>query len=366
MILHAIVASAAPLLLSAAQEPVEVRFDPSPGASLAITATETHDLLLESLVTRRGAGSPAQAEIELRLRSRLETVIADGFKEEAARRRRRYLGLEGRLELVDPRSLNEETGEWSGQIIELTSPFDGVSVAFEPIPGSPGRFGRHYDGRALREAFLPTLEAPFDWGRFLGTAPGRAARSVSQGDRWSLPPEVLQPLLAPSGFLLWRGNEGADEQILRAFQSGVAGNLYLGFDGRVEGTVEASVKTIGGDSPATRFVEFEFKFDVTMRSDRTEFIKENRLDAEAREQVETLSAQLAVQAKGGATLRWSVADQQPIGALVLCDEIVELAVQILPPEGGPVEQRIRMVGGLANRLEFREVQQAAPLRSEGR
>ncbi len=366
MILHVMVASAAPLLLARVQEPVELRFSPPSGAALAISATETHDLLLESLVTRRGAEAPAEAGIQLRLRSRLETVVADGFNEEAGRRRRRYLGLEGRLELVDPRSINEETGEWSGQIVELTSPFDGVSVAFQPLPGSVDGFGRHYDGRALREAFLPTLEAPFDWGRFLGSAAGREARSVSLGDRWSLPPEVLEPLLAPSGFLLWRGEEGADEQILRAFQSGVAGNLYLGFDGSVEGTVEASVKAIGGDSPESQFVEMEFKFDVTMRSDRTEFIKENRLEAEAQERVQTLSAQLAVQAKGGATLRWSVADQQPVGAMVLCDEVVELAVQILPPESEPVEQRIRMVGGLANRLEFREVQQQVPPRSEGR
>ncbi|MDB2575853.1 hypothetical protein N9Z54_01490 [Planctomycetota bacterium] len=366
MILHVMVASAAPFLLARTQEPIELRFEPPSGASLAISATESHDLLLESLVTRRGSEEPAQAEIELRLRSRLETVVADGFKEEAGRRRRRYLGLEGRLELVDPRSINEETGEWSGQVVELTSPFEGVSVAFQPLPGSDDRFGRHYDGRALREGFLSSLEAPFDWGRFLGSGTDREARSVSLGDRWSLPPEVLQPLLAPSGFLLWRGGEGADEQILRAFQGGVAGNLHIGFGGSVEGTVEATVKAIGGDSPESRFVEFEFKFDVTMRSDRTEFIKDNRIEAEARERVQTLAAQLAVQAKGGATLRWSVADQQPVGAMVVCDEIVELAVQILPPESEPVEQRIRMVGGLANRLEFREVQQQAPPRSEGR
>jgi len=321
---------------------------------------------MESLLTRRGAEAPASAQIELRLRSRLETVIAEGFREEAGRLRRRYMDLSGRLELIDPKSFVEETGEWSGQVIELSSPFQSVSVAFQPIPGQPDRFGRHYDGRALRESFLPTLEAPFDWGRFLALAPDESGKAVQIGDRWTLPVEVLQPLLAPSGFLSWRGEESADPQILRAFQSGVAGNAFIGFDGSAAGGVDVEVKVIGGDSPESRFVELELSFDVTLRSDRSDFVSENRVDVEALEQVQTLGAQLAVKFKGGARLRWSVAENRPLGATVLCDEIVELAVQILPPESEPVEQSIRMVGGVANRLEFRQVEVVAPQRSEGR
>lgn len=366
MILHAIILSATPMI--APQDPGsrELRFVPPSGVSLAIAGTETHDLLMESLLTRRGTEEAAAAPIELRLRSKLETVIADGFLEEAGRLRRRYMDISGRLELIDPKSYVEETGEWSGQVIELSSPFQGVSVAFQPVPDKPGRFGRHYDGRALKESFLPTLEAPFDWGRFLALAPDQTARSVQLGDRWSLPVEVLQPLLAPSGFLAWRGEEAADEQILRAFQSGVAGNTYIGFDGSVAGQVEAEVKAVGGDSPESSFVELELSFDVTLRSDRSDFVSENRVEVEAVEQVQTLGAQLAVNLKGGARLRWSVADNRPLGATVLCDEIVELAVQILPPESEVVEQSIRMVGGLANRLEFRQVEVVAPTRSEGR
>jgi len=366
MIAHAIIFSAAPLLAPQESGALELRFEPPAGASLAIAATETHDLLMESLLTRRGEQEPASAQIELRLRSKLETVIADGFREEAGRFRRRYMDLAGRLDLIDPASFVEATGEWSGQSIELSSPFESVSVAFQPVPGRPGLFGRHYDGRALKESFLPTLEAPFDWGRLLALGPDQAAKAVQLGDRWSLPVEVLQPLVTPSGFLSWRGDESADEQILRAFQSGVAGNTYIGFDGNAAGKVNAEVKAIGGDTPQSRYVELELEFDVTLRSDRSGFISENRIDVEAVEQVQTLGAQLAVNLKGGARVRWSIAENRPLGATVLCDEIVELAVQILPPESEPVEQSIRMVGGLANRLEFRQVDVVPPPRSEGR
>ncbi len=366
MILHAIILSAAPMLVPQDSGTHELRFVPPSCDSLAIVGTETHDLLMESLLTRRGTEEAAAAPIELRLRSKLETVIADAFRQESGRLRRKYMDLTGRLELIDPKSFVEETGEWSGQVIELSSPFESVSVAFQPIPGQPSRFGRHYEGRALKESFLPTLEAPFDWGRFLALAPEQAARSVQLGDRWSLPAEVLQPLLAPSGFVSWRGDDSADEQILRAFQSGVAGNIYIGFDGGVAGKVDAEVKAVGGDSPQSRFVEFELSFDITLRSDRSDFVSENRVEVEAVEQVQTLGAQLAVNLKGGARLRWSVAENRPLGATVLCDEVVELAVQLLPPESEVVEQSIRLIGGLANRLEFRQVEVVAPPRSEGR
>ena len=366
MMLHTLVLSAAPLLQAPAQDPIELRFDPPVGSALTITATESHDLLMESLLTTRGGGKAIPANIDLRLRSRLETVIADLHADDAGRLRRRYMDLSGRLEMVDPDSVNEATGEWKGDVLELSSPFKDLSVAFQPAASQPGGFGRHFDGRTLRESFLPVLEAPFDWGRFLALPAGRASRAVTLGDRWELPPEVLQPLLAPSGFLAWRGEEDADAQILRAFDCGVAGNMYIGFDGDVSGKVEAQVKEIGGDSPEALFVELEIAVDVTLRSDRSSFIKENRIEAETVEQVQTLGARLSVRVKGGVRLRWSVADQVPLGAFALCDEVAELAVQILPPEGEQVEQRIRLAGGLANQLTFRQSPLEAPMRTEGR
>lgn len=366
MIPFTLVLSSAAALIGQEPATVAMRFDPPVGASLVVTSTETHDLLLEELVTRRGEGAPAPSEVALRLRSRLETSIAEGYREEAGRLRRRYIALDGRLELVDPASVDEDSGEWRGDTLPLTSPFAGVSVTFQPAEEQPGGFGRHFDGRALREGFLPTLDAPFDWGRFLPEAAGGTPDDLKVGARWELPAEVLQPLLAPGGFLAWRGDEKADEQIIRAFDCGVAGNHYLGFDGRVEGSVRARLKSVGGETPASRFAEVELEFDVTLRSDRSGFIEENRIEVEAVEGIKTLGARLAAQVKGGAVIRWSLTDHQPLGAVVLCDEVVELAVQVLPPDGVPVEQSIRMVGGLANRLKFMVAEQLPPHRTEGR
>jgi len=364
--MHLAVLFAAPALVVQEPEVVSLRFDPPVGASIVTTTTETHDLLLEELLTRRGAGPAGSSDVALRLRSRFETTIAEGYREESGRLRRRYLGLEGRLELVDPASVDETTGEWRGDTLAVTSPFEQVSVTFQPAAGHPDGFGRHYDGRALREQFLPTLDAPFDCGRVLAVPAGQAAREARVGDRWDLPPAVLQPLLSPTGFLAWRGDKDADEQILRAFDCGVAGNHYLGFDGRVEGAVTARVKALGGETPEARFAEVELEFDVTLRSDRSSFIQENRIDVEAEEGIQTLGARLSTRVKGGAVVRWSLTDHQPLGAVVLCDEVVELSVQILPPDGVLVEQSIRMTGGLANRLAFREATQLPPQRTEGR
>ena len=55
----------------------ELRFVPPSGVSLAIAGTETHDLLMESLLTRRGTEEAAAAPIELRLRSKLRRHRVD-------------------------------------------------------------------------------------------------------------------------------------------------------------------------------------------------------------------------------------------------------------------------------------------------
>ena len=142
--------------------------------------------------------------------------------------RRRFLDVAGVVQLVDPTSINEETGEWNGAEFKLTSPSVGVSVAFHPAKGQPDGYGRHFDGKALREPLLPRLAVPFDWSALLPPPGENGAASLELGESFTIRPEVLEPLVAPTGFLPWRGGKRADPQILRAHASGLGGNLRSG------------------------------------------------------------------------------------------------------------------------------------------
>jgi len=344
----------------------EFRFEPPVGMALATTVTESHDLLLVELETRRGDEAPRDADAALRLRSRADVLFADERDGETGRIRRRYVDIAGSIQLVDPESFNEETGEWNGSEFKITSRLAGISVAFQPAENQPGGFGRHFDAKALREPILPLLAPPVDWSTFFPPKGEDGVARGALGDSWSLAPELLQPLLAPTGFLGWRGGEGADPQILRAHASGVGGNLHLGFEGGATGTATATIKQIGGDPSLGRYAEIELAYDIVVQADRTDFADEQRLEREGDEGIEMLGATLRVHLKGGATIRWAFELGRPTAVFVAADESVTMSVRVLPPDGEAVEQSMRMVGALVNGLKFREMPLAPVTRREGR
>ncbi|MEM1453225.1 MAG: hypothetical protein AAF726_24720 [Planctomycetota bacterium] len=342
----------------------ELRYDPPTDQALAMTTTEAHDLNLTELLLKRGDGEPIQQRAALQLRTRADALIADEREPATGRLRRRFLDVAGVVQLVDPTSINEETGEWNGAEFKLTSPSVGVSVAFHPAKGQPDGYGRHFDGKALREPLLPRLAVPFDWSALLPPPGENGAASLELGESFTIRPEVLEPLVAPTGFLPWRGGKRADPQILRAHASGLGGNLQIGFDGKVSGTVEGRLSEIGGDPDAGRYADLTYTFTIELEADRTDFVDERRLEREG--DLETRGAVLRAKLEGTCVVRWGLDGGLPVSASLGADETVQMSVRVQPPGGEQAEQTMRMKGRLLNGIRFRTMPLSPPQRSVGR
>ncbi|QDV07555.1 hypothetical protein Poly30_30810 [Planctomycetes bacterium Poly30] len=335
--------------------------------ALGVTVKETHDLLLMSLTTQFGEADPVPSTVAMRLRTRMDSAMAEeavDTGEGPGAMRRRYLAHEGEIQVIDPGSVDEVAGTWNGVTIALKSPLEGTSVAFVPADAQPGGFGRHFDALALRESALPKLSAPTDWSRYLKPADADGKHMIALGDQWTLDIALLEPLLAPAGFLGWRtekpkeGEEKreSDQQILRAFTSGVGGNLQLGFDGEVSGTAEARLQTVGVDPDNGRYGQIQIDFDLTFRADREDFVDARRLEEDGEMDVEVLGGELEVGVKGVAFVNWGLALGRPFSCLVTGEESVVMTVRVLPPDSqNVVSQAMSMKGGLAHGLTFKEL-----------
>ncbi len=340
----------------AAASATVLRFERPERLGLSVITNETHDLVLQSLTTQFGDADPIEQPTAMRLRTRTQVAAVDEV-DGPTRLRRRFLDAEGTIQVMDPAAVDEAAGTWQGVEFSLKSPFPGVSVAFTPVPGQPGGFGRHYDSTALRESLLPRLATPTDWSTLLPAVDSDGApRALELGDTWELPIASLEPLLAPSGFMGWRAaEEGADEQVLRAFASGVGGNLHLAFDGDAEGDVTARLETVGVEGDDGRYAEIRVKFDIAMRGDRDEFVDDRRMESEGELDVDVIGALLVIGLEGEATIRWSLELDRPLRAIVAARESVEMTVRVLPENGQVVTQTIAMRGSLANSVKVSNV-----------
>ncbi len=369
----ALLASASPTSISVAvpssqdraQEFVFVR--PTTMA-LGVVVKETHDLTLKSLSTQFGEAPPKALEVAMRLRTRLDAALAEEVIDIGAgvnALRRRYLSLAGEIQVLDPASIDEAAGTSDGVGLPLKSPLEGLSVVFQPAASQPDGHGRHFDGRALRESALPSLAVPTDWSTFLPpTDDPSGVRRLVLGETWSLDPALLEPLLAPSGFLGWRTEkknpgEGAPEpesnsQVVRAFASGVGGNLHLAFDGELEGEATVKLVTVGVDPDHGRFGELNIQFVLNLQANRSEFIRSRRFEEEGELDVEVVGGDLSVRLAGTGVIKWGLDLGRPFAALVAADEDVTMTVKVRPESGELVSQTIQMEGAVANGLKFRE------------
>lgn len=346
---------------SGASAGTALRFDRPAKAGLAVTTSETHDLVLQSLTTQFGEEDAVEQPTSMRLRSRADVAVIDEAADAGAVRRR-YVAGEATLQIMDPSAVNEEEGTWQGFEIKLGTPVQDLSVVFVPAEAQPEGFGRHFDATPLRETVLPQLSAPADWGAFLPKAAADGERAeLELGDEWKLDPMALEPILAPSGFMGWRPGEEAvsDPQILRAFTSGVGGNLQLAFDGTVTGTASARLDTVGVDPDVGRYADITLKFDLAMRADRDAFVDDRRMESEGEMDVEMLGAQLSVALEGEGSIRWSLEQQRPVGGIVAARENVTMTVRVMPQSGDQqgqvVSQTIHMKGSIVNNLKCRTV-----------
>jgi hypothetical protein len=336
--------------------------------ALGVVVKETHDLTLQSLTSQFGEEAPQSVEVAMRLRTRLDAALAEEVIDAGAGAnalRRRYLSLEGEIQVVDPGSVNEEEGTWDGVGLPLQSPFEGLSVVFQPAASQPDGHGRHFDGRALRESALPSLAVPTDWSTFLPpSTDSSGVRKITLGDTWKVDPARLEPLLAPSGFLGWRTvkkdkKEGGQQpesstQVLRAFASGVGGNLHLAFDGELEGEATAKLVTVGVDPDHGRYGEFNVEFSINLAANRNQFVQSRRIEGEGELDVDVVGGDLTVRLAGAAVIKWGIDTGRPFAALVAADEDVMMTVRVQPETGDAVSQTIQMQGSVANGLTFRE------------
>ena len=359
-----LVSSAAPTQ----DKPQEFVFVRPTAQALSIVVKETHDLTLQSLSTQFADRPARAADVAMRLRTRLDAAIAEEVVDVGAgvnALRRRYIALEGEVQVIDPASVDEAAGTWEGVGLALQSPMQGMSVVFQPAPSQPDGYGRHFDGLALRESALPSLATPTDWSTFLPpTQDASGVRQITLGQTWSLDPALLEPLVAPSGFLGWRTEkqdpkEGkkqpeSDTQVLRAFASGVGGNLHLAFDGEVEGEVNAKLVTVGVDADHGRYGEISIPFVLNMRADRNKFARTRRMAGEAEVDMEIVGGELTLRLEGLATIKWGLDLGRPFAALISAQEDVTMSISVRPESGDLVNQVIQMQGAIANGLTFRE------------
>ena len=366
-----LVSSAAP----SQDRPQDFVFVRPTAQAMGVVVKETHDLTLQTLSTQFGDGPARPAEVAMRLRTRLDAALAEEVVDVGAdvnALRRRYISLKGEVQVIDPSSVDEVAGTWEGVGIDLLSPFEALSVVFQPSAEQPGGYGRHFDGQALRESALPSLAAPTDWASMLPpTKDASGVCKITLGDTWAMDPALLEPLLAPCGFLGWRTEkkdrkEGKTEpesnsQVLRAFASGVGGNLHLAFDGELEGEANAKLVTIGVDPDQGRYGEIAITFAVNLRSNRSDFVRSRRFADESEDDVEVEGGELSVRLEGVASLNWGLDVGRPIGALVTAQEDVMMTVTVRPPTGELVAQTIQMQGTVANGLTFRD-RKLAPIK----
>lgn len=352
----------------AQDKPQEFTFVRPTRAAMGIVVKETHDLTMLSLSTQLGENPPVvTGGTSTGMRTRVDASIAEEIVDVGAEvngLRRRYLALEGKVQLVDISSVNTENQTFEGLGLELRSPLEGLSVVFQPAASQPDGFGRHFDGVALREAALPSLSAPSDWSRLLPPAPKDSdAVMITLGDSWALDPALLEPLIAPTGALGWRRrkDEGkkaqdptSDAQVLRAFASGVGGNLHLAFDGEVTGEANAKLVTVGVDPDHGRYGEVSISFALEFAADRQEFLNSRRLGGEGELDVDVVGGDLSVRLNGQATIKWGLDLGRPFAALTVAEEEVSMTVSIRPPSGELASQTIVMKGALQNGLSFRE------------
>ncbi|MFT6833407.1 MAG: hypothetical protein ACJAZN_003591 [Planctomycetota bacterium] len=348
-------------------KPIEFVFQRPVQRALGITVKETHDLLLTSLTTQFGEREPTASTVAMRLRTRLDVALAEEYADAGPgpdALRRLYLDAVGEIQVIDPASVDDVAGTWNGVGIALKSPLKDVSVAFVPAEGQPDGHGRHFDGAALRESALPKLAVPTDWSQYLPPVKESGGPHVATlGDRWSLDAALLEPFLAPAGFMGWRTEKPKDGaspaesegQILRAFATGVGGNLQQAFDGKVTGTAEARLLTVGVDPDNGRFGQIEIRFELGLRADPDAFVASRRLDDEGELDVDILGSDLEVRIKGIAVLNWGLDSGRPFSGLVNAEETVSMTVRVLPESGDVVSQTMVMKGNLLNGLTFKEL-----------
>ncbi|MEO1699497.1 MAG: hypothetical protein AAFU73_19570 [Planctomycetota bacterium] len=325
-------------------------FERQADLGLRITHSVAHLFSEGRASLQRGDADELELPNAFGISSSISASVVDEPRAVGRGARRVYVSVDGTLTAGAP----QPSGEVFGPEVKLTSPLTGRGVAFVPEDDAPAGFGRHYDTvQEADERFLPRLEPPTDWS---GLAPTGDVTGFAVGDAWDVEASALRCLLAPVGFL---GLDGGDPEVegetpldprmRRALQNGVGANLQVLFGGRLDGRARAKVveRALDGRDGMVSVVEIEFQ--LTSASDRTSQLADAHALGRGEPDSEVLSASVAFELEGKATLRWSPELRRPTLVDVAAEESIVFTVGLVGDTQEVSVETLRLTGALQSR-----------------
>ena len=329
---------------------VVLRFERPTELAVEITHTEVHSLELDRLALIKAEGEPVLSEASMHLWTAARSIGLVEIDPVTGLLRRQYGASGAGLQvgqIVDG-------AEARGPEMLLKSALDGVGVAFVPREGAPEGYARHFDTiEAARENLLPGLAAPRDWGRILPRDGTGAPRPVALGEAWEIRPEDLETVLAPLGNTVLLGDEGGEPRMLRAYETGLGGNLHAGFAGDVSGEASGKVIAEGASSELGRYVDVRIDFTVRLSADRTATSQRTRPGRDTEDYgVDMLGSGLEQVFEGNSVVRWSLDSNRPTSIVTEAEEGTRVTVRLLEPGGAVAQQELDMSGTMTLRTGF--------------
>ena len=330
---------------------IVLRFDRGAELALEVEHVERHSLELDRLALIKGEGEPILSETSMHLWTASRSLGIEEIDPVTGLLRRQYGATEGVLQ-VGQIAEGEET---RGPEMVLASALDGVGVAYVPRAGAPDGFARHFDTiEAVEEELLPGLAPPRDWGKLLPRDQSGAPRSVEPGEAWDVRPEDLEAVLSLLGDTLLVGGEGGEPRMLRAYETGLGGNLHAGFSGDVAGKASARIVEEGASAEFGRYVDVRIDFTLRLSADRTAASQRTRPGRDTEDYgLDMLGSGLEQVLEGQSIVRWSVDANAPARILTEAEEGTRVTVRLLEPGGTVAQQELDMSGELSLTTRFR-------------
>ncbi|MEL6904888.1 MAG: hypothetical protein AAFP22_05750, partial [Planctomycetota bacterium] len=145
------------------------------------------------------------------------------------------------------------------------------------------------------------------------------------------------------------GETPLDPRMRRALQNGVGANLQVLFGGRLDGRARAKVveRALDGRDGMVSVVEIEFQ--LTSASDRTSQLADAHALGRGEPDSEVLSASVAFELEGKATLRWSPELRRPTLVDVAAEESIVFTVGLVGDTQEVSVETLRLTGALQSR-----------------
>lgn len=339
---------------------VLLRFERSGELAVEITHSESHSLDLDRLALIKADGEPVLSETSMHLWAASRSIGLEEIDPVTGLLRRQY-GAGGAGLQVGQIVDGEEV---RGPEMLLESALDGVGVAFVPREGDPEGYARHFDTiETVRESLLPGLAAPRDWARILPRDGAGAPRSVELGESWEILPEELEAVLAPLGNTVLLGGEGGEPRMLRAYDTGLGGNLHAGFAGDVSGEASAKVVEEGVGLESGRYVDVRIDFTLRLSADRTATSQRTRPGRDTADYgLDMLGSGLEQVFEGNSIVRWSLDSNSPASIVTEAEVGTRVTVRLLEPGGAVAQQELDMSGAMTLRTGFRTKQRVGSAR----